>query len=416
MRFFYSAGIQLFIAILHIASFFNSKIKEGIHGRKNWKSKVQALSKNKKIIWFHCASLGEFDQGLPVMNQLKKNNPDCFLVVTFFSPSGMQHCHKRQHSVDEFLYLPFDTVSNARFFLEQLNPAIAVFVKYEFWPNFIHETAKRKIPLVSISTLLREKQIYFHWYGTFFAKTLQKFTLFCVQNERTQELLKSIGIESIQVVGDTRFDRVAENKQLFLAKLNTSSACDFAVFEQFLKGEKAIILGSSWPQEENILKEALVLLGNQKIIIAPHSISESHIRDLESIFAGKAIRFTQFKDFKGEQILFLDTIGHLASAYYFGKMAFVGGGFSGSLHNILEPAIFGLPICFGPKHAKFPEATDFLQRGFAKEIRNASDLITFVKEIDSMNKQTILDFMTEAQGATFKCVHEIEKIVRVKLQ
>ncbi len=411
MRFIYSAGIRLFIAILHIASLFNSKIKEGIHGRKNWKSKVQSLSKNKKIIWFHCASLGEFDQGLPVMNQLKQNNPDYFLVVTFFSPSGMKHAHKRQHSVDEFLYLPFDTTSNARFFLDQLNPAIAVFVKYEFWPNFIHETAKRKIPLVSISTLLREKQIYFHWYGTFFAKTLQKFTLFCVQNESSKTLLKSIGIVSIQVVGDTRFDRVAENKQHFQDKLNSSSKNDFAVFEQFLKSEKAIILGSSWPQEENILKEALGLLGNQKIIIAPHSISESHIRDLESIFAGKAIRFTQFTDFKGEQILLLDTIGHLASAYYFGKMAFVGGGFSGSLHNILEPAIFGLPVCFGPKHDKFPEATVFLQKGFAKEIHAASDLVAFVQSIDTMNSSSILNFMTEAQGATSKCVYEIEKLI-----
>ena len=411
MQLIYAFGMYLFVAFLYVAQFFNSKIKEGIHGRKDWKKQLNTVPKNKKIIWFHCASLGEFDQGLPVMNQLKATHPDFFLVVTFFSPSGMKHCHKRLHQVDLFLYLPFDTQANARLFLEKVHPSIAVFVKYEFWPNFIRETAKRSIPIVSISTLLRANQVYFKWYGSFFANTLRKINLFCVQNESTKELLAFINCNECIVTGDTRFDRVEENKAFFLSKFSVNQSTDFEIFERFLQGEKAIILGSSWPAEEAILNEALQALSDHKIIIAPHDVSEAHIRNLESIFAKKAIRFTQFDTFQEQQILILDTIGHLASAYYFGKMAFVGGGFSGSLHNILEPAVFGLPTCFGPKHSKFPEAKLFLEKGFSTEIQTAKDFIDFVQGASAISSESILLFMQDAQGATQKNILAIEKVI-----
>lgn len=408
MLLIYNCFITCFSLVFRVLGFFNSKIEEGSTGRKNWEKQLLEIPKGKKIYWFHCASLGEFDQGLPVMNLVKKNNPGILIVVTFFSPSGFIHYHKRNHCVDFAYYLPFDTKRNAKKFLSILNPIIGIFVKYEFWPNFLNESSKKGIPIVSISTLLRPNQIYFKWYGYLFRNALSKIRFFFVQNESTALLLNDLGVKNFEVIGDTRFDRVIENRILNEQNNMINPNVEITEINSFLEGEKAIVFGSSWSPEEAILLSFLVSNSKQKIIIAPHDVSESNILSLEQKIGSPAIRFTKLKvDYKNQQVLILDTIGHLATAYSYGKIAFVGGGFSGSLHNILEPAVFGLPVLFGPNHSKFPEAESFIKAGIGFEIRNVEE---FQKQIEAIETDLAnlsfrtAQFVESHRGASRKIV------------
>jgi 3-deoxy-D-manno-octulosonic-acid transferase len=389
-------------------SFFNKKANSWIKGRKNCRKQLENLPQN--LIWFHCASLGEFDQGLPVMKEMKLIYPNHFLLVTFFSPSGMEHYHKRNHCVDLAIYLPLDTPQNAKLFIRLVRPKLAVFVKYEFWANYILEAKKQNLKLVSIATILRKNQIYFKAYGSFFRSILQSIDYFFVQNDATKILLNSIEIENVVVVGDTRFDNVLANKRNFEFKLENSSTKP-RVFHDFLNGKKAIIFGSSWQPEEAILEESLSFLKNEKIILAPHDVSESNVARLVKKFGNIAIRFTQFENYNQQSILILDTIGHLSTAYYFGKVAFVGGGFSGQLHNILEPAVFGLPVFFGPKHSKFPEAEIFIEEGFAFPVESASEFIerlNFVSENDKSLSKKASEFIEKQKGAAKRIVNDLK--------
>ncbi len=405
MQVLYNFGICLFSILLRIFSPFHAKARMGVLGRKNWKSKVEGIPKNKKVIWFHCASLGEFDQGLPVMNSLKLKNPDLFLLVTFFSPSGMLHYHKRRHVVDLAMYLPYDTRRNADFFVEKVNPSLVFFVKYEFWQNYIRELSKKNIKLVSLATLLRPNQYFFKWYGGFFREGLKKISYYFTQNEETKNLLNTIGIYEIAVVGDTRYDRVSENKKLFLETLEAGTSSHKAIFESFLAQEKALIFGSSWEKELAILIDLLKDDWKGKIIIAPHDISESNVRKIQLLLKEKAIKYTDFKNYKEEQVIILDTIGQLSTAYYYGKIACIGGGFSGNLHNILEPAAFGLPVLFGPKHSKFPEADQFTEVGIGFEFHDFASFkiqLSYCLENNAaLNKKT-LAFMDERKGVCEK--------------
>ena len=377
----------------------------GVMGRKNWKSKVEGIPKNKKVIWFHCASLGEFDQGLPVMNSLKLKNPELFLFVTFFSPSGMLHYHKRRHVVDLAMYLPYDTPRNVDFFIKKVNPTLVFFVKYEFWQNYIRELSMKNIKLVSLATLLRPNQYFFKWYGGFFREGLKKISYYFTQNEETKNLLNSIGIHEIAVVGDTRYDRVSENKELFLETLGAGTSKHTAIFESFLAQEKALIFGSSWEKELAILIDLLKDNWKGKIIIAPHDVSESNVRKIQLLLKEKAIKYTDFKNYKEEQVLILDTIGQLSTAFYYGNIACIGGGFSGNLHNILEPAVFGLPVLFGPKHSKFPEADQFTEVGIGFEFHDFASfkiqLSYCLENNEALNKKT-LAFMEERKGVCNK--------------
>ena len=405
MQVLYNFGIYLFSILLRIFSPFHTKARMGVLGRKNWKSKVEGIPKNKKVIWFHCASLGEFDQGLPLMNSLKLKNPDLFLLVTFFSPSGMLHYHKRRHVVDLAMYLPYDTRRNADFFIEKVNPTLVFFVKYEFWQNYIRELSKKNIKLVSLATLLRPNQYFFKWYGGFFREGLKKISYYFTQNEETKNLLNSIGICEIAVVGDTRYDRVSENKKLFLETLEAGTSNNTAIFESFLAQERVLIFGSSWEKELAILIDLLKDDWKGKIIIAPHDISESIVRKIQLLLKEKAIKYTDFKNYKEEQVLILDTIGQLSTAYYYGNIACIGGGFSGNLHNILEPAVFGLPVLFGPKHSKFPEADQFTEEGIGFEFHDFASFkiqLSYCLENNAaLNKKT-LAFMDERKGVCEK--------------
>lgn len=395
MRLFYNLGIRLYGAALSLASLFNGKAKKWVNGRKNYFNNLPKIDREKPLIWFHCASLGEFDQGLPLMNKFKSENPDATLLVTFFSPSGMEFYQKRDHQVDIALYLPLDTPSNAKRFVDHFIPDVTVFVKYEFWINHLLEAKKSGSKLYCISGLFRKDQAFFKWYGSYFREGLNAFDHIFVQNQRSADLLSSININQFTVSGDTRIDKVIDNKN------NVQSD---STLENFIGNEHVLVLGSSWPKGENHLLRYINKC-DHKVIIAPHDISDSHINQLLKGISIPCERYTAFNENTEAKVLILDTIGQLANAYSYATVAYVGGGFSGSLHNILEPAVFGVPVLFGPKHDKYPEADAFMENGigfeFTTSVEFEEQLSMIFKNIDSLKKKTA-DFIESQKGAVDK--------------
>jgi 3-deoxy-D-manno-octulosonic-acid transferase len=395
MRGIYTFSIRIYYVIICLAQYFNPKAKKWIVGRKASNQNYPKIPASKKVMWFHCASLGEFDQALPLMNLLKEKNSDIFILVTFFSPSGFEHYHKRKHQVDFACYLPIDIPSKARNFLKHFSPSQAFFVKYEFWSNFIFEAKKQDVKVYSVCTIFRENHRFFKWYGSFFRKTLRQLDYFFVQNQQSIDLLKSIGLSNASLVGDLRFDRVIENKKL----LEKDS-----ILEQFIYSKEVWVLGSSWSIDESFLAQAVLNFDGQ-IILAPHDISEKHLLEIEQRFSGETIRYTHFSAEKNKKIIILDCIGKLANAYSYGTFAYVGGGFTGSLHNILEPAVFGLPVLFGPKHKRFPEAQLFLdqQVGFSvSSEEELNDALKNIKENLESLQLKITDLVQANTGASEK--------------
>jgi 3-deoxy-D-manno-octulosonic-acid transferase len=406
MHLLYNIGIILYGSILRIAALFHPKAKLWAHGRRDFFSTLPNFEK-KEIYWFHCASLGEFDQALPVINLLKKNNPSLFILVTFFSPSGFLHYHKRNHNADYVCYLPLDTPSNARKFITHFSPSKVFFVKYEFWANYIFEVKKSGAKLYSISAIFRAEHRFFKKYATFFRSLLHQFDFFFIQNNASAELLKSIGIANFQITGDTRFDRVIENKNNLQKNI---------LVEHYLGAEKAFIIGSSWPIDEDLFIP-LINQGilSQKVILAPHDISKDH---MEQIIGKLKIPFLRYSEVENggemtdQKILLLDTIGALANAYSYGAIAYIGGGFSGSLHNILEPAVFGLPVIFGPKHSKFPEAQMFIDEGIGFSIETTEEILDTIEKIKSQQEILTMktaNFVNRQAGASLKIVQFLEK-------
>ena len=364
-------GYQL---LLKLVALWHPKAKLLIEGRKEAFRVLQELAKNKnQRYWFHCASLGEYDMALPLMEACKKSNPELEIFVSFYSPSGMQHYHKRGFVPSAVFYLPADTASQMKRLVLAIDADRLYLLKYEFWPNLLRAAQDAKLETFAVNTILRTSQVYFQWYGGFFRKALQRITYFGVQNMATQELLKRIGIaaQKIEILGDLRWNRDIEAKQ---------NAPKNLIIERISEASPLLILGSSWPQEEELLFEMIQLEQKKasKILIAPHDLSRAHLDQLKERFPD-ALFYSQLEKDpttfnKDQRIMILDTIGHLSAAYQYGSLAFVGGGFSGSLHNILEPLAYGLPVLFGPQHQKFPEAQQFLDLGFAKEVANAKDL------------------------------------------
>ncbi len=404
MHILYNIGIIIYGCLLRFSSLFHDKAKLWVSGRKDLFKKLPTVS-NQKTYWFHCASLGEFDQALPVINLLKEQDSSVYIVVTFFSPSGYLHFHKRNHKADYVCYLPLDTPSNAKKFVTHFSPEKTFFVKYEFWANYIFEVKKSGGKLYSISALFRQDQCFFKKSGSFFRTILKQFDLFYVQNKVSADLLQSIGISNYEITGDTRFDRVIENKNNLQGN---------PILQNFLGGEKAFIVGSSWPEDEDLV---IPLINNgtiiEKIIIAPHDVSEIHIQNIIKKLQFPFIRYSELEKnnhFKDEKIIILDTIGNLANAYSYGSYAYVGGGFSGSLHNILEPAVFGLPVIFGPKHKRFPEAEMFIELGIGFSIQTTDELKSIINKI-KMNKAELksktIHFVNQQAGASLKIVNSI---------
>lgn len=395
MRVFYGLGVRIMYALMWCAHFFHPKAKKWILGRK---SPIPTLPKDKLVYWFHCASLGEFDQGLPIMNKLKEKNPSIFLVVTFFSPSGMDNYHKRDHKADLVLYLPLDTKRKAQNFIDKIHPEKVFFVKYEFWYNHLKAARRSGAKIYGVSSLFRPSHRFFKWYGGFFRKALALFDHFFCQDQRSLDLLKSIGISQTSVTGDSRYDRMiaVRDKNEPNPKIET-----------FIGHDKVLLLGSSWQVEEELFKDAIIVIQNEwKIIIAPHDISENHIQSIEKIFTNSSCRYTQEIDVN-KRILIVDTIGQLTSAYRYATVAYVGGGFTGKLHNILEPGAFGVPVLIGPKHERFPEAELFISRKCAQVITDAdsfkSGLAFLNGQKEFISKELTTIFQENAGTATKIC-------------
>jgi 3-deoxy-D-manno-octulosonic-acid transferase len=389
MTLLYNFSVFLYGFVIRISALFNPKARSWVAGRKNWIKDLENSAQTNPIL-FHCASLGEFDQAVPLIQLIKENNPHKKVVVSFFSPSGMEHYHKRNAPIENVFYLPLDSKKNMKIFIEKLSPEMVILVKYEFWHYLISETKKASIPLYSISTLLRQNHRFFKWYGKLFRNDLRQFDHFFVQNNVTAELLKSIGIHNYLVTGDTRIDKVISN-------LN-SAQIDSRI-EEFCKNEEVLILGSSWGFEERILKESQWYNSGKKIIIAPHDVSDQNVQRLKQIFANSE-QYTQPSGHS--QILIIDTIGQLSNAYQFGKIAFIGGGETGKLHNILEPAAFGLPIIFGPKYQRFPEAVAFVNEKVGLHISNVEEFNSAIQYIESNRvemSQKIEKYIDQNKGA-----------------
>jgi 3-deoxy-D-manno-octulosonic-acid transferase len=391
----YSFLITLYNLILKLVALWHPKAKALVSGRKEtWTLLQKSPNTGNKRYWFHCASLGEYDMALPLIQACLSANPSLEIVVSFYSPSGMQHYHKRGFEPYAVFYLPADTPQQMQRLIKAVQADRLYLLKYEFWPNLLQKAQEAGLEVFGVSTILRPSQVYFKWYGGFFRQALKRVSHFAVQNEATQKRLLALGISSqkIEILGDLRFNRVLEAK---------ASAKPNPIIAQFVGTSPLLILGSSWPQEEKILydfmdnhKEILTTL-NLKVLIAPHDLSDSHLLKLFNLFPD-AIRYSKQDQYlNNTDVLILDTIGHLSAAYQYGSLAFVGGGFSGSLHNILEPLAYGLPVVFGPKHEKFPEAQQFIDLGFAQAITDAKGLEKLL--ISVLEKQAISKSAIEAQ-------------------
>lgn len=345
---------------------FNKKLKLFVDGRKETFSKISVL-KNQKTIWFHVASLGEFEQARPIIEELKQTHASYKILVTFFSPSGYE-IRKNYNLADVVCYLPLDSKKNAQQFVEIVDPQMAIFVKYEFWPNFLYELKRKETPTLLVSGILRENQLFFKSYGGFMRNSLQAFHHFFVQNETSKELLASINLENVTVAGDTRFDRVSKI-------LEQDNSLDF--ISEFKDNKYTVVAGSTWPEDEELLINYINndSSENEKFIIAPHTINDEIIQKLKKSIAKKTVLYSNKanSNLKEYQVFIIDTIGILTKIYAVADLAYVGGGLKTGLHNILEPATFGIPVIIGHKFSKFKEAVDLVEIGGCISIQNQKE-------------------------------------------
>ena len=378
-----------------------------VDGRKNlWPELEAKLQGNSApVVWFHCASLGEFEQGRPVMEAFAKQYPDYKIALSFFSPSGYE-VRKNYAGAHYIFYLPKDSVANARKLVALLKPKLAVFVKYEFWHYFTQELKTNNVPVISISSIFREGQLFFKPYGGFYRNILRNFSWFFTQNAHSENLLKSIGIPNVSVAGDTRFDRVLQT---------ASGVKQIPEVENFKAGKEVFMIGSSWPEDMQVLVPFIKKhQAELKFIIAPHEMHETEIVKLSSEFAGTAIRFSEAanRNLSSYSVLIIDNIGMLSSLYGYGSYAFIGGAFGKGLHNTLEAAVFGLPLFFGPKYQKFQEAKDLVSLQTAFPVNNLSELETVFENVKKPEtKNAIADrqktYIQEQAGATQKIMNWI---------
>lgn len=359
LRIFYSIGIYIASFVLRILALFNTKLKQGVEGRSETFAKLKnAIQAEDKTFWFHCASLGEYEQGLPVFEALKSKHPNYKIVLSFFSPSGYE-VRKNTKLADVVVYFPLDTKANAKRFLDLVNPEYTLFVKYDIWPNFLLEIKKRQLKAVLISAVFRENQSFFKWYGDFMKSALFAFDHIFTQNEDSKVLLESIGYKNVSVSGDTRFDRVSN-------QLNIDNTVDF--IQRFKNNKLCIVFGSTWPDDDKLYLDFINKNENPnlKFVIAPHNIKQSYISSLQAQLQVKTICYSQMttENLADHKVFILDTIGYLSKVYSYADIAYVGGGAGTTgLHNILEPAVFGIPIFIGKNYGKFPEAKALIDLG-----------------------------------------------------
>ena len=361
----YSLGIYLMALGVRVAALFKEKLRKMVQGHRATWQMLRALSGKDTYVWFHAASLGEFEQGRPLMERLRREHPEKKILLTFFSPSGYE-VRKNYDGADLVCYLPFDTPLNARRFVKLARPEAAFFIKYEFWRNYIEVLYKRGIPCYSVSSIFRENQIFFRPYGRGYARCLSRITRLFVQNETSRRLLEGIGVTNVEVVGDTRFDRVLDIR---------NAAKPLPLAERFAGCWKVLVAGSSWPQDEEIIIPYFNRHPNLKLVLAPHVVSEEHLQAIERQLARPALRYSKAtpKAVAEADCLIIDCYGLLSSIYRYASMAYVGGGFGVGIHNVPEAAVYGIPVIIGPNNKKFREAQALLRCGGCKEIAGAAD-------------------------------------------
>jgi 3-deoxy-D-manno-octulosonic-acid transferase len=365
----YNLIVLLASLCLKIFALFSPKLKLFVAGRKSVFSTLESeIQTNDKTIWFHAASLGEYEQGLPVMEAVKQRHPNHKIILTFFSPSGYE-VRKNNTVADVTVYLPLDTISNAKQFVQLVHPEMVFFIKYEYWPNYLNELKKHEIKTYLISGIFRENQAFFKWYGGFYRNALKTFDYFFVQNEGSKILLNRLGFTNVKVSGDTRFDRV-------VAILDRDNSLDF--IEQFTNNTPTIVIGSSWPKDEELLINYInTCADNVKFIIAPHNIKPDQLLQLKSGIRKKTILFSEKEpvDVSNFDVFIIDTVGILTKIYSYADIAYVGGGYGNpGVHNILEPATFGIPVVIGPNYDHFSEATALVNLGGCISIQNQTQL------------------------------------------
>ena len=417
----YNIVIYFVLWGIAIASLFNEKVRKMWRGeREAFKILKQKVDPNAKYIWFHAASLGEFEQGRPLMERIRKDYPQYKILLTFYSPSGYE-VRKNYEGADIICYMPVDTRLNAIRFLRLVRPVMAFFIKYEFWSNFLHILKYRNIPTYSVSSIFREDQVFFKWYGRSYAGVLKCFTRFFVQNEESKRLLEGIGITAVDVVGDTRFDRVLHIKE---------AAKQLPICEAFRTGVassqsagvphhdfKVFVAGSSWPPDENIFIPFFNEHKDWRLLIAPHVIAEEHLKLILSLIKGKkVVRYTQTTPEEAAEadVLIIDCFGLLSSMYNYGDVAYIGGGFGVGIHNTLEAAVWNMPVIFGPNNKKFQEAQGLLKSGGGFEINTYEDFSGLMNSL--MNDEAFLKqagdkagaFVAHLAGATDKVLASVK--------
>lgn len=417
----YNIVIYFVLWGIAIASLFNEKVRKMWRGeREAFKILKQKVDPNAKYIWFHAASLGEFEQGRPLMERIRKEYPQYKILLTFYSPSGYE-VRKNYEGADIICYMPVDTRLNAIRFLRLVRPVMAFFIKYEFWSNFLHILKHRNIPTYSVSSIFREDQVFFKWYGRSYAGVLKCFTRFFVQNGESKRLLEGIGITAVDVVGDTRFDRVLQikeaAKQLPICKAFRTGVASSQSADVPHHDFKVFVAGSSWPPDENIFIPFFNEHKDWRLLIAPHVIAEEHLKLILSLIKGKkVVRYTQTTPEEAAEadVLIIDCFGLLSSMYNYGDVAYIGGGFGVGIHNTLEAAVWNMPVIFGPNNKKFQEAQGLLKSGGGFEINTYEDFSGLMSSL--MNDETFLKqagdkagaFVAHLAGATDKVLASVK--------
>ena len=406
---------ELFIILYNIgvwvASFFSKKVRTMWKGEhRTFRVLREKIDPNAMYIWFHAASLGEFEQGRPIMEAIRREHPGYKILLTFFSPSGYE-VRKNYDGADVVVYLPIDTKRNARRFLRLTNPVMAFFIKYEFWSNYLHMLKERHVPTFSVSSIFRPNQIFFRAYGKGYGKVLDCFTHFFVQNEESRDLLKSIGIDCVSVTGDTRFDRVLQIRD---------AGKSLPIVENFVGGTAedrphVFIAGSSWPPDEDIFIRYFNEHRDWKLIIAPHVIGDDHMKQILGKLERKTVRYTEAttENVVGAECLIIDCFGLLSSIYRYADVTYVGGGFGVGIHNVLEAAVWRKPVIFGPNNKNFQEAQGLLKAGGGFEVTSYDDFVGVMRKLADdkaleQSRERAGGFVESLAGATRQIMKEVK--------
>lgn len=421
LRILYNIALVSYQFLVSIAANFNPKARLFHNGRRGLLKRIkQEIDHQSPIIWIHCSSVGEFEQARPIIEWYKSHKKEYKILLTFFSPSGYE-LRKNYELADWIYYMPVDTVKNARMFVEIVKPSKAVFIKYEFWYNYLRELHENNVQVYIVAAIFRPSQLFFKWYGRFFRQMLDCYTRLFVQDEPSRQLLASVGVtENVMVCGDTRFDRVAQI---------TCNSKEFPLISRFAKGHFTLVAGSTWEPDERLLASVIGNFSQMKLIIAPHEISKERIEQVEKLFGTeKTLRFSAFDkkyppnevlalledSLENADVLIIDCLGILSSVYRYGKMAYIGGGFGVGIHNILEAATYSIPVAFGPNYQKFKEARDLIFLGGATSLQEKAHLYDLLdkcvhnESVCAEKGKICGDYVKKNLGATIKVVSNMD--------